>query len=167
MKPRNLIWRTPLIMLGIFLCAAVWAQTDCTQQVSGSDQGCVTSTPDDCDDCTVVNFTAACTGVYYLDVWTACTDADHKCYMCQGHALLYKVQGNDLQLIGNCHTIDCDDQDCTATCFWTNAPLSAGQQYRLCVCLIRCPGEYDCDDCNDSCTAYACVRYGNVAPCWE
>ncbi len=137
--------------LGIVLicCGGLLAQTDqpdcvCVSDIGCVDDDCTTSTASSCSNTT---YLAATSGVYVFKVFTECTEG--QCYGCQSCADL----SLGAQHVMNCHTNDCDAEDCEEQC---QVNLTANNQYSLRVCLIPCPN-VDCDECGDDCKAWACL----------
>ena len=156
-----------LIISVLLWSTALWAQgegggIDCSQAtINGSDTGC-SETPcnGSVSGCSTVEFTAACTGTYNWDVWTSCTSAN--CKYCNTCSYIYE-NGQPLPA-ANCHTDNCNSGHCTQTCAYD---LQANHRYVLYVCLYHCPVEgNDCTDCDESCTAHACLRYSATATCY-
>ena len=135
----------------------------CSDFISGTDTGCMNQNCNSTNGCTSYTFTAACSGIYNFDVWTTCTSGN--CYSCRACAMVYK----DGQLVGsNCHAANCmpdAGKQCTYHCTIT---LAADIEYQLWVCLEHCPFDgNNCDDCDASCTAHACLNVGRITPCWQ
>ena len=152
---------TFIMVIMLVMSAALWAQgdsPDCYQLVNGTDTGCsVTSCDGTQSGCSSYSFLATCTGTYYFDVWTTCTNGD--CGDCRTCCYLYESD----HPISNCHTSNCDNGDCNETCTVT---LQTNHRYTLYVCLYHCPDEEGCANCNLSCTAHACLRFGQTATCY-
>ena len=166
MKARSplLLWSCCLVVCLLTACHPGMAQgggggTDCWQVVSGSDEGCTTYDCLSADGCTAYPFTASCSGRYIIDAWTRCEQG--ACYECMSCVNIYE----DGHYMANCHTTNCSVQICEYSCS-DGVELEAGRQYTMYVCLVACPNS-SCSDCEEDCTAYGCLRYNAVPPCWQ
>jgi hypothetical protein len=156
-----------VVLLVLILAGWACAQSDrdstrCFQVVNGADFGCRNT--DMCLDttgCTAFDFVASCTGTYTVDVWTTC-EGGLSCPNCRACALVYF---NGQQVGTNCHAVNCGQGACEYTCLNT-IPLTAGRTYTLYVCLDKCSGQRDCEYCDQTCIARACLRYGVQTTCY-
>lgn len=157
-----------MLMLAVFLCfgksGASYACTDCE---CFSDNSCSTG---QCDEHTTANcnrqlFTPTCSGSYSLYTEVQCAGGAN-CGKCNSCANIFKLSGGQEIWLANCHTIDCNTEDCTNTCSNVTT-LSAGVQYVIYVCKMQCPTAGNtCENCSTNCTAYACVFSGaSSSPC--
>ncbi|NUO20414.1 hypothetical protein HUU59_13290 [bacterium] len=160
---------TAAVMLAVFLCFGnenVWACSEC---ICFNDNTC---TNEECGvtpnaNCTRYVFTPSCSGNYSFKTSTTCTGGSN-CFDCQSCANIFKISGGIEYSIsnGNCHTNECDINNCTKDCSATGnfVALSSGVSYAVYVCKIPCPDGPDCDDCGADCKAWACFSYG-IANC--
>jgi hypothetical protein len=151
-----------IVVLATFL-GTVWAQSECSESQIFCDSTC--SLDVDCpplSGCSVTNFTPACTGYYYVDAWTQCSEVNVNCDHCM--ACVQVSQGITLL---TCRTPECANGtgDCCKTC--GTVYLTANTTYQVKVCLSYCPNlDEDCGTCGtENCVACACLRYAIVAPC--
>jgi hypothetical protein len=154
-----------LVFITLMLSAVTWGQGEsplCTDRVTGTDTGC--TGPHNCvsqDGCTSYNFTAACTGTYFIDAWVTDCTTNSSCKNCGSCVNIYKSG----EWRANCHTSACPN-GCEYKCDGqSGVNLLAGTQYTMTVCLIQCGGG-ECSTCGQGCVAHGCVRYGQAATCY-
>ncbi len=149
------------VILAVFLCLGICsnALNACQDCFCVSDNTCTNAgcTPGLTANCTRMEFSPSCSGVYTLYTETRCTGQNGVCSKCRSCANVFKVTGSQETWIVNGHTDACDWGICTST---SSVELGAGAQYVIYVCKIPCPGGSCGANCTESCTAYACLSYG-------
>lgn len=156
---------TAIALLAVFLFLGTSRSFACSDCVCATDNTCSNTacTENLTANCSRVEFTAECTGDYdFYAMVTSCGDACGKCNSCVN---LFKLSGTKELFIANCHTTNCNIDDCVHEC--TDVFLNANDTYVLYVCKTYCPGYSEsCEDCDESCVAVGCVSLNNLSmPC--
>ena len=150
----------------LLLAVSFWAisanvANACSECLCFSDVTCSNSPCDLTANCNRFEFTPRCDGDYLLRTETQCTTDSLGCSLCQSCANLYWIDGTTEEYLANCHTANCNSQppECARDC--QSVELSSSKTYVIYVCKRYCPGvASSCEECKNSCTAYACLSYG-------
>ncbi len=139
-------------------CANVIAQESCEACLCVADNTCDNNACWDEDSgCATLIFTCNCSGNYYLKAKLFCSSSS-TCGLCYACAELFSGTGTH---INSWHT-NCEPGDCEDI-LPTTVSLTYGLEYKLKVCLRKCPGEI-CEECY-GCTARAYLYYDDWSAC--
>jgi hypothetical protein len=144
------------------------ASAQCQQTVTNSDatctsgHNCISTTG-----CVSHTFIALCTGWYKFEVWTECGAPveTEKCYHYQSCTNIVDDSGNNK----NCHTTNCNNQDCDHSCNNLNPSavcLTANNSYTIFTCLIACSGGTCPTPTSGTCKAYSLLSFTGTACPW-
>lgn len=153
---------TAIITFAVFLCLGMttqlWACSDCiclTDSTCSNDMCGSNPTAN----CSRLEFSPACDGVYTFHVSTNC--AGDYCGGCQSCASVWKLAGGNEYFLTSCETNNCNIGGCSQDC---QIELDSSTTCVLYVCKVYCPGAAgDCGECKQSCGAIACLSYGIVS----